>query len=145
MKISKYNMPWGVLVVLQAGDMQCIRKQHICLHLLPLPSVTYMISMNQTSMSDDVHNIRAFTYNSVQQASFTCLFPQLGANKSTHTASLCYYEPANCNPMTSIRNEWERKLERRLYCVSTLYHHTLSILETEYTVSLKMRNIKYMF
>ncbi len=23
MKISKYNMPWGVLVAQQAGDMQC--------------------------------------------------------------------------------------------------------------------------
>lgn len=23
MKISKYNMPWGVLVARKAGDMQC--------------------------------------------------------------------------------------------------------------------------
>lgn len=52
MKISKYNMPWGVLVALKAGDMQCTVIFNLAnnfffyfiLHLKPSPRLYLDVS-----------------------------------------------------------------------------------------------------
>lgn len=58
MKISKYNMPWGVLVAQQAGDMHCILLTTL-FFFAPLYFffVFSMISMSQTSHTYNLHMI----------------------------------------------------------------------------------------
>lgn len=63
MKISKYNMPWGVLVAQKAGDMQCavifnLAHNHFFFSFLrfkPSPRFLLVASMNQTSCACNLH------------------------------------------------------------------------------------------